>query len=148
VVCEPATAIQGKETNMKRIAIAAILAIVFTSGSSQSAFANPLGILGIQKNPNRIESAEEAAKLPVGTKLAFSCARCGATLSIIADEQKTQLAWFHAWKSKRCPGPCRGLVSYVSLRTAAGPGYPDNYNKCTRCRRPTISWTVTGTKQS
>jgi hypothetical protein len=133
---------------MNRITIATISAFVFTSAFSPIAFADPLGILRIQKNPNRIESADEASKLPVGTKLAFSCARCGGTLSIIADEQKSQLAWFHPWKSKRCPGPCRGLVSYASLRTPAGPGYPDTYNQCTRCGRPTISWTVTRPKQS
>jgi hypothetical protein len=132
---------------MKRITIAAVLAIVFASGFSQFAFADPLGLFGIQKNPNRIESAGEAAKLPVGTSLAFSCARCGGTMSVITDEKKTQLDWF-SWKSKRCPGSCGGWVNYASVNTPAGAGFADTYNKCSRCRRPTISWTVTGAKRS
>jgi hypothetical protein len=148
VVGEADAVIQAKEINMKRITIALLSAIVLTSGFSQSAFADPLGVLGIRKTPNRIESADEASKLPVGTRITFSCARCGGRLSMIADEQKTQLAWFHPWKSTRCPGPCRGRVSYASERTPAGPGYPDTYNKCSRCGRPTISWTVSRSKQS
>ena len=98
------------------------------------------GILGMQTDPNRIQTANEASKLPVGTHLIFTCARCKRSQSMMVDEQRTILTWFNSLKTKRCPGPCGGWVNYVSRATPAGRDYPDTFNTCSRCRRPTISW--------
>lgn len=100
----------------------------------QSAFAP-------RKGSTKIESGAEAAQLPVGTTLLFKCARCGGSQSVAVDEGKTQLAWFGD-KAKKCPGPCGGWVRYESVRSPAGPDHPYNRNTCSRCRKPTISWTV------
>jgi hypothetical protein len=110
--------------------------------------AQSFGILGMQTDPNRIQTRDEAAKLPIGTRLTFRCARCGGTQSMVVDEQQAQLAWFHGFKGKKCPGPCGGWVHYVSRATPAGRDYPDNFNTCSRCRRPTISWTVSKARQT
>jgi hypothetical protein len=95
-----------------------------------------------RKDSTRIESAAEAAQLPLGTTLLFKCARCGGTQSVAVDEAKSQLLWFHGYKGKKCPGPCGGWVRYESVRSPAGPDHPYNRNTCSRCRKPTISWTV------
>jgi hypothetical protein len=110
--------------------------------------AQSFGILGMQTDPDRIQTRDEAAKLPIGTRLTFRCARCGGTQSMVVDEQQTHLAWFHAFKGKRCPGPCGGLVNYVSRATPAGRDYPDTFNTCSRCRRPTISWTISESRET
>ena len=88
-----------------------------------------------------IESAAEAAQLPVGTTLLFKCARCGGSQSVAVDEGKTQLAWFGG-KVQKCPGQCGGRVGYESVRSPAGGDHPYTRNTCSRCRKPTISWTV------
>jgi hypothetical protein len=62
-----------------------------------------------RKGSTQIESAAEAAQLPVGTTLLFKCARCGGSQSVAVDKGKTQLAWFGG-KAKKCPGPCGGSV--------------------------------------
>lgn len=93
------------------------------------------------KGSTTIESAAEAAQLPVGTTLLFKCARCGASQSVAVDEGKTQLAWFGD-KAKKCPGPCGGWVRYESVRSPAGPDHPYTRNTCSRCRRLSTSWTV------
>lgn len=94
-----------------------------------------------QKGSTKIESAAEAAQLPVGTTLFFKCARCGGSQSVAVDEGKTQLAWFSG-NAKKCPGQCGGWVRYESVRSPAGPDHPYTRNTCSRCRKPTTSWTV------
>src|ERR1700730_2293133 len=94
-----------------------------------------------RKGSTKIESAADAAPLPVGTTLLFQCARCGASQSVAVDEGKTQLAWFGG-NAKKCPGPCGGWVRYESVRSPAGPDHPYTRNTCSRCRKTTISWTV------
>jgi hypothetical protein len=100
-----------------------------------------------QKGLTRIESATEAAQLPAGTTLLFKCARCGGSQSVAVDEGKTQLAWFSD-KAKKCPGTCGGLVRYESVRSPAGADHPYTRNTCSRCRKPTISWTVATSTRS
>src|SRR4029077_777485 len=46
-----------------------------------------------RKGSTQIESAAEAAQLPVGSTLLFKCARCGGSQSVAVDEGKAQLAW-------------------------------------------------------
>jgi hypothetical protein len=104
--------------------------------------AQSLGILGMQMDTNTIQSANEASKLPVGTPLTFTCARCYGSQAMVVDEKETILRWFNSLKTKRCPGPCGGWVNYVSRATPVGRDFPDTYNTCSRCRRPTISWSV------
>src|SRR3981081_1759666 len=96
-------------------------------------------ILGMQTDSNRIQTAKEASKLSVGTPLTFTCARCGLSQAMVVDEKGTILRWFNSLKTQRCPGPCGGWVNYVSRATPAGRDFPDTYNTCSRCRRPTIS---------
>ena len=88
-----------------------------------------------------IESAAEASKVPVGTTLLFRCARCGGSQSVTVDETKAQMGWFGD-KAKKCPGSCGGWVRYESVRSPAGADHPYTRNTCSRCRKPTISWTV------
>jgi hypothetical protein len=137
-----------KRTYMKRKQIAAMCTIGFAVSFASIDSAQSTGILGMQTDPNRIQTANEASKLSVGTTLTFKCARCGASQSMVVDERKAILSWFDSLKSKRCPGPCGGWVHYVSRGTPAGPNYPDTFNTCSRCRRPTISWTLTKSKQT
>ena len=98
-----------------------------------------------QKGSTKIESAAEAAQLPVGTTLLFKCARCRGSQSVPVDEGKTQLAWFGD-KAKKCPGPCGGWVRYESVRSPAGPDHPYTRNTCSRCRRLSTSWTVANSR--
>jgi hypothetical protein len=100
-----------------------------------------------RKGTTKVESAAEAAQLPVGTTLLFNCARCGASQSVAVDEGKTQLAWFGG-NAKKCPGQCGGWVRYESVRSPAGGDHPYNRNTCSRCRKPTISWTVAKSTRS
>jgi hypothetical protein len=88
-----------------------------------------------------IESAAEASKVPVGTTLLFRCARCGGSQSVTVDETKAQMGWFGD-KTKKCPGTCGGWMRYESVRSPAGADHPYTSNTCSRCRKPTISWTV------
>jgi hypothetical protein len=100
------------------------------------------GILGMQTDSNRIQTANGASKLPVGTSLTFACARCNGSQAMIVDQKGTISQWFNSLKTHKCPGPCGGWVNYVSRATPAGRDFPDTYNTCSRCRRPTISWSV------
>ena len=127
-----------KETYMKTMQIIAVWAVGLASIVPTPSF----GILGMQTNPNRIQTATEASKLPVGTPLTFTCARCKGSEAMLVDEKKTILTWFNSLKTKKCPGPCGGWVNYVSRATPAGRDFPDAYNTCSHCRRPTISWSV------
>src|SRR5438128_2864407 len=54
-----------------------------------------------RKGSTKIESAADAAQLPVGTTLLFKCARCGGSQSVAVDEGKKQLAWV-CGKEKKC----------------------------------------------
>ena len=127
-----------KETHMKPMQIIAMWTVGLTSIVPATSF----GILGMQTDPNRIQTANEVSKLPVGTSLTFTCARCKGSEAMVVDEKRTILTWFNSLKTKRCPGPCGGWVNYVSRATPAGRDFPDTYNTCSRCRRPTISWSV------
>jgi hypothetical protein len=104
--------------------------------------AQAFDILGMRSAPNTIQTATEASKLPVGTPLIFMCDSCKGSEVMVVDEKKTILTWFNALKTKKCPGSCGGLVNYVNRATSAGREFPDTYNTCSRCRRPTISWSV------
>src|SRR5258708_15792401 len=73
-----------------------------------------------RKGSTKIESAAEAAQLPLGTTLLFKCARCGGSQSVAVDEGKTQFAWF-CGKTKQCPGPSRGCGFYESVPSPARP---------------------------
>jgi hypothetical protein len=94
-----------------------------------------------QKGSTKVESAAEAAQLTVGTTLLFRCARCGGSQSVAVDEGKTQMAWFSG-NAKICPWLCGGWVRYESVRSPAGGVHPYTRNTCSRCRKPTTSWTV------
>ena len=133
-----------KDTYMKTMQVTAM----WTVGLASIVPASSFGIFGMQTDPNRIQTANEVSKLPVGTTLTFKCVRCGASQSMVVDEKKTILSWFTPLKPKRCPGRCGGLVYYVSRATPAGPNYHDTFNTCSRCRRPTTSWTITNAKQT
>jgi len=138
--------------NIKKTAIIAISTIGLALGSLPSASADVQlrklrqSAFEPQKGATRIESAEEAAQLPVGTTLLFRCARCGGSQSVAVDAAKTQLAWFSG-NAKKCPGPCGGWVRYESVRSASGPDHPYTRNTCSRCRKPTTSWTVAQSTQ-
>src|SRR5260221_7563040 len=85
--------------------------------SAQSSLRN-LGQTAFEprKGSNKVESAAEAAQLPVGTTLLFKCARCGGSQSVAVDEGKTQLTWFGK-NAKKYPGPCGGSVFYETVRS-------------------------------
>src|SRR5260221_8921491 len=132
---------------MLKRSIVIISAIGLTLGSipiasAQSSLRN-LGQTAFEprKGSTKVESAAEAAQLPVGTTLFFRCARCGGSQSVAVDEGKTQLTWFSD-KAKKCPGQCGGWVRYESVRSPAGADHPYTRNSCSRCRKPTVSWTV------
>src|SRR5258707_14308402 len=133
--------------NMLKRSIVIISAIGLTLGSipiasAQSSLRN-LGQTAFEprNGSTKVESAAEAAQLPVGTTLLFKCARCGGSQSIVVDEGKTQLAWFGG-NAKKCPGTCGGWVRYESVRSPAGGDHPYTRNTCSRCRKPSTSWTV------
>jgi hypothetical protein len=115
---------------------------MWTFGLGSIVPAQAFDILGMRNDPNTIQTATEASKLPVGAPLTFMCARCKGSEVMVVDQKKTILTWFNSLKIKKCPGPCGGRVNYVSRATAAGRDFPDAYNTCSRCRRPTISWSV------
>ena len=110
--------------------------------------AQAFDILGMRSDPHTIQTATEASKLPVRTSLIFMCARCKGSEVMVVDEKKTILTWFNSLKTKKCPGSCGGMVNYVSRATPAGREFPDTYNTCSRCRRPTISWSVAKPEQT
>src|SRR5258708_7708529 len=116
--------------------------------SAQSSLRN-LGQTAFEprKGSTKVESAAEAAQLPVGTTLFFRCARCGGSQSVAVDEGKTQLAWFGC-KVQKFPWQCGGRVGYESVRSSAGADHPYTRNTCSRCRKPTISWTVAKSTRS
>jgi hypothetical protein len=116
--------------------------VMWTVGLASIVPTPSFGILGMQTDPSRIQTANEASKLSVGTSLTFTCARCKGSEAMVVDQKRTILTWFDSLKTKRCPGPCGGWVNYVSRATPAGRDFPDTYNTCSRCRRPTISWSV------
>jgi hypothetical protein len=131
-----------KETYMKTMHITAMWTVGLAMGLASIVPTTSFGILGMRTEPNRIQTANEVSKLPVGTILIFTCARCKGSQSMAVDEHRTILTWFNSLTTKRCPGPCGGWVNYVSRATPAGRDYPDTFNTCSRCRRPTISWSV------
>src|SRR5260221_2599318 len=89
-----------------------------------------------RKGSTQIESAAEAAQLPVGSTLLFKCARCGGSQSVAVDEGKAQLAGFGG-KAKKCPGACGGTVIYQKVPSPGGPEHPLTRYSCVRCMRPT-----------
>jgi hypothetical protein len=131
-----------KETYMKTMQITAMWTVGLAINVASLVPAQSFDMLGMQTDPNRIQTATEASKLPVGTPITFTCARCNGSQAMVVDEKGTILTWFSSLKTKRCPGPCGGVVNYVSRATPAGRDLPDTYNTCSRCRRPTISWSV------
>src|SRR5258708_10137670 len=80
--------------------------------SAQSSLRN-LGQTAFEprKGSTKVESAAEAAQLPVGTTLLFKCARCGGSQSVAGDEGKTQLPWVGGQVHK-IPGPSRGRLRF------------------------------------
>src|SRR5258708_7038426 len=116
--------------------------------SAQSSLRN-LGQTAFEprKGSTKVESAAEAAQLPVGTTLLFKCARCGGSQSVAVDESKKQLAGVGG-KSQKSPGQCGGGGGYGSVRSPAGGDHPYTRNTCSRCRKPTISWTVAKSTRS
>jgi hypothetical protein len=119
-----------------------LIVAMSTLGLESIVPAQAFDILGMRSNSNTIQTATEASRLPVGTPLTFMCARCKGSEVMVVDEDKTILTWFNSLKTKKCPGPCGGRVNYVSRATPAGRDFSDAYNTCSRCRRPTISWSV------
>src|SRR5260370_5016314 len=75
--------------------------------SAQSSLRN-LGQTAFEprKGSTKVESAAEAAQLPVGTTLLFRCARCGGSQSVAVDKGQTQKARVIG-DAKKCPEPCR-----------------------------------------
>ena len=133
-----------KETYMKTMQIVAM----WTFGLGSLVPAQAFDILGMRSDPNTIQTATDASKLPVGTPLILMCARCKGREVMVVDDKKTVLTWFNSLKTKRCPGSCGGMVNYVSRATPAGREFSDTYNTCSRCRRPTISWSVAKPERS
>jgi hypothetical protein len=82
---------------------------MWTFGLGSIVPAQAFDILGMRSDPNTIQTATEASKLPVGTPLIFMCARCKGSEVMVIDEKKTILTWFNALKTKKCPGSCGGL---------------------------------------
>src|SRR5258708_34439190 len=76
-----------------------------------------------RKGSTKIESAAEAAQLPLGTTLLFKCARCGGSQSVAVDEGKNQLAWVGG-QAKKSPRPCGGWGFYEKFHSPAGPDHP------------------------
>lgn len=74
-----------------------------------------------------IRHREQAAKLPVGTKVALGCRTCQARNIRTADEKKTFLAWFDAKATHKCDG-CKGQMK---LKRAAGRH--DYTHVCSTC---------------
>jgi hypothetical protein len=81
---------------------------VWTVGLVSIAPTPSFGILGMQTDPNRIQTANEVAKLSVGTPLTFTCARCKGSEAMVVEEKGTILTWFNSLKTKKCPGTCGG----------------------------------------
>src|SRR5258707_15653682 len=88
--------------------------------SAQSSLRN-LGQTAFEprKGSTKVESAAEAAQLPVGTTLLFRCARCGGSQSVAVHEGKTQKAWVLG-NAKEWPGLCGGLVRFEGVPSPAG----------------------------
>src|SRR5258707_15814101 len=104
--------------------------------SAQSSLRN-LGQTAFEprKGSNKVESAAEAAQLPVGSTLLFKCARCGGSQSVAVDEGKAQLGGVGG-KAKKCPGPCGGAGFYKTGRAPAAPVHPYTRNTFPPRKKP------------
>src|SRR5260221_3662578 len=91
--------------------------------SAQSSLRN-LGQTAFEprKGSTKVESAAEAAQLPVGTTLLFRCARCGGSQSVAVEVGKTPMGAVIG-NGKQKPGRCRGWVHFQSGRSP-GAGAP------------------------
>src|ERR1700722_9906841 len=87
----------SRKPYMKTMQIVAM----WTLGIGSLVPAQAFDILGMRSDPNTIQTATEASKLPVGTPLIFVCARCKGSEVMVVDEKKTILTWFNSLKTKK-----------------------------------------------
>src|SRR5258708_13993288 len=92
--------------------------------SAQSSLRN-LGQTAFEprKGSTKVESAAEAAQLPVGTTLLFRCARCGGSQSVAVDAGKKQMGWFSGNPNK-FPEQCGGSGRDRIVRAPSEAAHP------------------------
>ena len=74
-----------------------------------------------------IEHQRQAAKLPVGTRVALACKKCQGRNIKTVDEKKAFLAWFDAKKTQKCDG-CGG-----QMKLKRAPGTSGYTHVCSKC---------------
>jgi tRNA(Ile2) C34 agmatinyltransferase TiaS len=98
-----------------------------------TALISSTGLAGLPAFPHMpdfstyIRQREQAAKLPVGTKVALACKTCQAHNIRTVDEKKTFLAWFDVKATQKCDG-CGG-----QMKLKRAPGTSGYTHVCSKC---------------
>jgi hypothetical protein len=80
------------------------------------------------KYPVRIKTAQEAARLPIGTRIAVECKPYKTLIDTTVDPGKTFPSWFEAGQTHQCPN-CAGKLAFESSY-ATGSRYT---HSCAHC---------------
>jgi hypothetical protein len=80
------------------------------------------------KYPVRVKTAQEAERLPIGTRVAVECTTCKTLIDTMADSKKAFLSWYDAGQTHKCPN-CDGKLTFKSSN-ATGSRYT---HTCTHC---------------
>ena len=104
-----------------------LLATVMTALISSTGLAGLPGFPHMPDFSTHLRHREQAAKLPVGTKVALACNTCQARNIRTVDEKKTFLAWFDARTTQKCDG-CGGQMKLK--RVASRSKFT---HVCTKC---------------
>ena len=57
--------------------------------------------------PIRVKTAQEAERLPIGTRVAVECRTCKTLIDTTVDPRKAFLSWYDAGQTHKCPN-CGG----------------------------------------
>ena len=80
------------------------------------------------KYPVRVKTAQEAGRLPIGTRIAVQCRPCKTLIDTTADPRKAFLSWYDAGQTHQCPN-CAGKLVFESSY-ATGSRFT---HSCTHC---------------
>ena len=110
-------------TTRKLLLITAMMAAIGSAATAQEWF----GQGHVPESPRAVPNREEAAKLPVGTKVALACKACQGRNIQTVDKKKTFLAWFDPNATQKCDG-CGG-----AMQMRRNPHGNHNTHVCSKC---------------
>jgi hypothetical protein len=80
------------------------------------------------KYPVLVKTAQEAGRLPIGTRIAIECKPCKTLIDTTVDPRKAFLSWYDAGQTHHCPN-CAGKLVFMTAY-ATGSRFT---HSCTHC---------------